>query len=95
MNGRIEHEETPWGRVAAVARSLCIQMEKRYKETGCGPSAPDYADFRDVFEPFIKRELIKARIDEVRKMCGIGLTERVKEFAGELAALKYPEGFEL
>jgi hypothetical protein len=95
VNGRIQHEDTPWGRVAAIARSLCIQMDEKYRATQVGPSAPDYADFRDVLRPFIESELLKARIDEARKASGRALTARVKELANELSALKYPNGYEL
>ncbi|MGH9744735.1 MAG: hypothetical protein ACRD59_01325 [Candidatus Acidiferrales bacterium] len=95
MNGRINHEDTPWGRLAAVARSLCLQMDKKHRATKRGPSQPDYADFREVFRPFIERELLRARIDEARKTSGRVLTDRMRELEKELLALKFPDGYEL
>ncbi len=89
MNGRVHHDDTPEGRIAAVARSLCIQMEKKSSRE------PDYADFRDVLRPFLQRELLNARIDEARKTSGRALTQRVRELAKELQSLKFPNEFEL
>jgi len=93
-NGRIDREESPAGRIAAVARSLCLHFEAERRRTGVGPSEPDYADFRDVLRPFIERELILARIDEARKTGGIALTARIKELAADLVNLRLPPGFE-
>lgn len=95
MNLRINFDQTPEGRIAAVARSLCVQMAEKRKATGIGPSEPDYADFRDVLKPFIEREMINARIDEARKTGGLLLTLRVRQLADELAALKFPDGYSL
>ena len=89
VNGRVHNDETPEGRIAAVARSLCMQMGEKLKRT------PDYADFRDALRPFIQRELLKARIDEARKTSGRALTERVKELAKELDAIELPNEFAL
>ena len=89
MNGRIHHDETPEGRIAAVARALCIQMEKKLQRE------PDYADFRDVLRPFLQRELLNVRVDEARKTSGLALTARVKELAEELQALRFPDEHDL
>lgn len=78
MNGRIYQDGTPEGRLAAVARSLALRMAEQKKE-------PDYADYRDTLRPFVKRELILARIEEARKSAGEMLTARVAELAKELA----------
>ena len=85
MNGRIHSEETPEGRLAAVAASLALKMLADFEKTGEGPSAPDYADYRDALRPFVKRELILARIAEARKKHSAELTVRVRELAIELA----------
>lgn len=77
MNGRIDQDATPEGRLAAVARSLAIRMAGRKKE-------PDYADYRDALRPFVKRELLLARIEEARQSSGAVLTARVAELAKEL-----------
>jgi hypothetical protein len=90
MNGRMHDcDESPEGRIAAVVRSLCIQMEKKRKRE------PDYADFREVLRPFVQRELLNARIDEARKTAGLMLTARVRELAAELQALKFPDEYDL
>lgn len=95
MNGRIGAEDTPEGRLAAVAKTLMVKMEEQYRHNRVGPKEPDYADFREAFRPFIQRELLRARIEEARKLGGRTITERVKELAKELHAIKIPEGFEL
>lgn len=95
MNGRIEHEDTPEGRIAAVAKSLCIQMADKRRDERRALTEPDYADFRDVLRPFIQREILTARIDEARKTLGSTLTDRVRELAAQLYALKFPKGYDL
>jgi 2-C-methyl-D-erythritol 4-phosphate cytidylyltransferase len=45
---------------------------------------PDYADYRDALRPFVRRELLRARIEEARKAAGEILTARVAELAKEL-----------
>lgn len=90
MNGRIYADtETPEGRLAAVAKSLLVQMNDKYKRD------PDYADFRDVLKPFVQRELLRARIDESRKSYGSELTKRMVELAKELDAITFPDDFDL
>ena len=89
MNGRVhDTEDTPAGRIAAVAKSLCMQMEKTNKE-------PDYADFKEVLAPFIEYELISARVEEVRTVCGRMITARVMELAVQLRDLKFPDQYDL
>ena len=85
MNGRIDLEETPEGRLAAVAVSLAKQMLADFEKTAAGPSSPDYADYRDALRPYVRRELLLARIDEARKKHSVALTARVRELANELA----------
>jgi 2-C-methyl-D-erythritol 4-phosphate cytidylyltransferase len=77
MNGRIVHDATPEGRLAAVAKSVFSKLKTIRRE-------PDYADYRDALRPFVRRELILARIEESRKVSGRVLTERMRELAGEL-----------
>ncbi|MBZ5700245.1 MAG: hypothetical protein LAN84_00200 [Acidobacteriia bacterium] len=85
MNGRTHEEQTPEGRLAAVARSLAIKMDDKYRKTGAGPREPDYADYREAFAPYVKRELLLARIDEARKTSAKALTCRMMELTVELA----------
>lgn len=95
MNGRILDEDTPEGRIAAVVRSLCVQMEDRHNKTGLGPILPDYADFREALRPFLRMEILKARIDEARKTAGAVLTTRMRELSAELMDIKLPDGYDL
>lgn len=95
MNGRIEHEDTPEGRIAAVAKSLCIQMADKRRDQHRALTEPDYADFRDTLRPFIQRELLNARVDEARKTSARTLTDRIRELTAELLALKFPNGYDL
>jgi hypothetical protein len=88
MNGRVHLEETPEGRLAAVARALAFEIEERYAQTGSGPAEPDYADYREALRPYILRELLLARIDEARKSISLHLTGRVRELAAELAEIE-------
>lgn len=89
MNGRVHHDDTPEGRLAAVAKSLCLQMDDKFKRV------PDYADFRDAMRAFVQREILNARIEEARLVSGRALTARVRELAAELHALKFPDEFDL
>jgi len=84
VNGRTEQEKTPEGRLAAVAKSLAIRMETKYRQSGVGPSQPDYADYRDAFRPYLQRELLLARIEEARHTSAARITARVEELAREL-----------
>lgn len=90
MNGRIDSEATPEGRLAAVARSLALRLAKDKRE-------PDYADYRDALRPFVQRELILARIEEARKAHGVRLTNRIQELTMELAVVNamIPERFRI
>ena len=84
----MEREETPEGRIAAVAVSLLRFMEERNRETGVGAKEPDYADFRDAFAPYVKKEILLARIDEMRHSHSKVITERVTELGRELLELE-------
>lgn len=89
MNGRVHHDETPEGRIAAVTKSLCLQFERKFHRE------PDYADFRDVLRPFVQREILNARVDEARRTSGAALTERVRDLAKALQNLCFPNEFDL
>lgn len=62
MNGRISDSPTPEGRLAAVV----ISRLKETKEEDLYKL--DYADFEEALRPFLQRELIHVRIEEVKKM---------------------------
>lgn len=80
MNGRVNREDTPEGRLAAVARSAMMRITARGREA-------DYADFREALRPFVRRELLYARVDEARKCHAIKLTERMRELDREMIEL--------
>lgn len=90
MNVRIQDEDTPAGRIAAVARALAIRMEREFEKTGQGPRIPDYADLRSAIEPYLRRELLVARIDEAARSAAAETkyprTTRQKELAETLYA---------
>lgn len=67
MNGRFVHEESPEGRLAAIAVSIAIAFSDRHAKTGNGPSARDVADLRDALRPYVQRELLRARLDEFER----------------------------
>lgn len=82
MNGKIAYQDSPEGRLAAVAVVLMEQFEDRHAKTGVGPSKPDVADIREAIRPYIQRELIRARIDEAERgisVKGNRRTELVRE----------------
>lgn len=58
MNDRLPHETTPEGIIAAVVRELISEVTPR-------PPVPDFADIRDRIKPYLDRELMKARKDEI------------------------------
>jgi|SRR6267378_2939521 len=87
MNGRTHHEElTPEGRLAIVVRALVLKLAEQHRNTRVGPREPDYSDFREALRPYVRRELLFARIDEARKTAATALTGRMKELAAELLA---------
>jgi hypothetical protein len=81
MNGRIVHEQTPEGRIAAVAKSIAVRMRADLRRE------PDYADYREALRPYIQRELLLARIAEARHSFGETLTVRMRELALQLEAI--------
>ena len=61
MNGfRSKHEPTPAGRLAALARAIVEHFAKLFGR------APDIADFREEMKHAVERELILARLEELR-----------------------------
>lgn len=77
-NPRIGQEGTPEARIAAAARDLVIRMAQP-----C-PNIPDYADFRDELRPFVRREILAARLEEVMRY---GSFPRAIELRNEIEAV--------
>lgn len=86
MIGRLEYEDTLEGILAAVAEDLRIKMLNRYYQRGGkGPKEPGFADFREAFRPWVRRGIVLAKIEYVRRHGTNMLTLSVSELATELA----------
>lgn len=81
MNGRIEGEDTPAGRLAAVV----ITALRRFPQERLWHL--DYADMRDAMEPYIERELLTARMEE-RSMSTAGNDARKRELFNRLVLIE-------
>jgi hypothetical protein len=66
--GRFNNEDTPEGRLAAIAVMLAVEFEDRYARTRVGPQKPDVADLREALRPYVLRELLHARIEESERV---------------------------
>jgi hypothetical protein len=75
-DGKILNEDTPEGRLAAVAVLVATKFEDRYHQTGHGPRAPDVADLREVLRPYVQEIILRARLDEFEKITGGKATRR-------------------
>lgn len=85
MNGRVEENKTPEGRLAAVV----ISILKKKKEDEWWKL--DYADFAAALAPFVQREIINARLDELRNRRSAVLEANIKrerELFQELAKVE-------
>jgi Mg-chelatase subunit ChlI len=71
-------EAKPEERIAAVCRAV----HEKFHPTAM---APDYADYRDALRPFIRREIILAKIEEARSCSSAVLTDRIADLARQLA----------
>jgi hypothetical protein len=69
-DARILNEDTPEGRLAAVAVLVATKFEDRYNQTGQGPRRPDVADLREVLRPYVQEIELRARLDEFEKIHG-------------------------
>lgn len=58
MGTRYDNEDTPEGRLAAIADSLLRRMSDPHA------NMPDFADFKEAFEPYMKKEGLLAMIGE-------------------------------
>lgn len=96
MNGKIMYQDTPEGRIAAIAVVLAEQFEERHAKTGKGPAKPDVADVRQAIRAYVQRELIRARIDEAERGRDAKATRR-EELVHELYQweVQIPEEYRL
>jgi hypothetical protein len=84
MMTRMQGTKTPWGRIAVAVEHHARGLRNEYRATKAGAERPDYADIGAMLEPYVKRELLLARIDEARKSSGEALTKRIMDLAKEL-----------
>lgn len=78
MNGRIHEGKTAAERLAAVARSIAVEIHSKFGRVA------DYADFQHEMEPFVEREMILVRIEEARHTGATGITQRIRELDKQL-----------
>lgn len=74
-------------RLARVVVRLVRRME------GTRERKPDWKELADELRPYIKQELVKARIDEAQLSLSKVLADRVKELTGELKAIRFSDAF--
>jgi hypothetical protein len=83
MNGpRIHGAQSLEERLAAVAVSL------RWRLTNLLHHEPDYADFRDAFRPYVRIEILVARLDALRTP-HVDRDKKVREIVQELADMQF------
>ena len=82
MNGRYHVAETPQDRLAIAVIAAARKYEKEFPN-GVAPGQVFYADF---LRPFIERELLAARMDELHKLSAQQIRHRERELAESLAA---------
>jgi hypothetical protein len=72
---------------------MAAEFEERYQRTGTGPQKPDVADLREAMGPYIRRELLRARIDESEKTIGMknGRRQQLIKLLYEIEAKLPPE----
>ena len=84
-NARIDHKPTPEGRIGAAAvqagRDFVDHMRRDI----------DYADMEDAIRPYVRREILRARIEEIElTLTHVDAIGRIKTLAVELNSLKFP-----
>jgi hypothetical protein len=68
MNGaRYEGSESVEGRLAAVVMQLFNSFEERNRKENRSEIV-DYADVADALRPYVQKEILHARIEEVREI---------------------------
>jgi hypothetical protein len=88
VNGRILQEETPEGRLAAVVKTLFLEMRRKFANRLPEYREPDYADIRDTIKPFLDREICAARLKEAEWNRTLDFREvRIRELTQELLKL--------
>lgn len=74
-------------RLARVVVRLVRRMESVHDRK------PDWKELADELRPFIKQELVKARIEEAQWSLSKVLSDRVEELTLELKAIKFSNSF--
>lgn len=88
MNGRINQEETPEGRLAAVVKTLLLEMRRKFGHRLPEYREPDYADIREAIKPFLDREICAAKLKEAKWNRTLDFREvRIRELEQELRSI--------
>lgn len=90
MDSRIFEESTPEGRIAAAARLIATKMIDAFPDRHPMFQYPDYADLREGLRPYIQREILFAKLEELHRWKGLGhlyKAHREKELIAKLAKL--------
>lgn len=74
-------------RLARVVVRLVRRMESVHDRK------PDWQELADELRPFIKQELVKARIEEAQWSLTKVLSDRVEELTKELKGIKFSDKF--
>lgn len=79
---RYRYEETPEGRIAAIAASVVDRIAELRKHPA------DFADIRDGIRAAVQREIVYARLAEARKCRN---EKRVSELELDLVQIEEPD----
>jgi len=72
-------------RLARVVSRLMARMKNHHDRN------PDGRELAEELRPYIKQELVKARIDEAQMSLSKVLSERIKELSQELKSIKFSD----
>lgn len=81
----IRAESTPEGRLAMVAREVVEEARRIGNHFRGDRFYPDRADFRARFAPFLKIELLQARLEEAKIHAGAAAEQRVEQLTKEIS----------
>lgn len=81
----IREESTPEGRLAMVARHVVDEARRIENRFRGDRFYPDRAEFRARFAPFMKIELLQARLEEAKIHAGAAAEERVQQLTKEIS----------
>ena len=77
-NGRVLEEDSPVGRMAAVAVTTARRIERKCERTKQALRLPDYSDYREDFELPLERQKILWLLEELDRWHGLGVAYKVQ-----------------